>query len=95
MRLETLLGYEEHDIWTSKRKKDNIILKRKFCSLVKRFKLKVEKYEDGLLSAKDDSGEILYKKVMDYEWFCWKPNLTISSVAKDIFDMTDGFLLVS
>ncbi len=91
MKLETLLGSEENDIWTSDRKKDGIVLRLKFNSLVKRFKLDVSIEEDGLVMASDDSGVIYYKKVLDFEWFQWKPHFSISDIAKNLCDLTDGF----
>ena len=85
MKLKTLLGPKEGEIWTSKNKIKNIILRNKFNGLVKGLNLELFE-EDGLLIASDDSGQILYKKVNDFEWFQWKP-FNFKKAAKDIFDL--------
>jgi len=73
MKLITLFGPESHEIWTAKRHKQRSFLDRKFKTLVKKHNLSVYEKEDCMV-ASDDSGEILFKKVLDYEWFLWSPN---------------------
>lgn len=92
MKLEKLLGSKDKEIWTSKRNKKDIDLRKIFCNFVRAYNLEVFEEKDGLLIASDDSGQMLYKKILDFEWLQWKP-FNVKNTAKSIFDMTGGHLL--
>lgn len=52
--------------------------------------------ESEMLVAEDDTGKIMYKDVLHYEWFRWEPNTDYdevrSDIAKLIFEETGGLL---
>lgn len=95
MKLETLFGQEPNEMSSDQFKGENIILRNKFNGLVKRYNLELFQGKDGLLIASDDSGEILYKKIKDLEWFQWKPHvidLKLQEVSKKLSELTGGYL---
>ncbi len=89
MRLDTLFGPHTREMWTSKSKFENIDLDIRFKGLVNKYNLELFKGKDGLLMANDESGQILYKKVLDYEWFQWKPfsKFSIKDLAEYIYNI--------
>jgi hypothetical protein len=53
--------------------------------------------ESSMLVAEDDTGKIMYKDILHYEWFRWEPNVDYDEenfdLAKLIFEETGGTLV--
>lgn len=84
--LESLLGDEEDEISSSDLKDKSIKLINVFHSLIVRFDLELFQEGDDLFIATDESGELLYKKVMDQEWMQWKPKITEDETITDLVE---------
>lgn len=62
-------------------------IKQKFKHFVWKYNLKVFE-EAKTLIASDETGEIRFKQVLDFEWFQWKPyRISAEETAKEIFKL--------
>lgn len=91
MNLKTLLGTKqfERNLTEDSDYGDVWDFKEKFFKFVVDFDLNVWK-EDSCFIASDESGEMRYKKIKDFEWFQWKPyQKTEEEAVKNILNIQE------